>query len=384
MAASADELAAGRVRIRNRQDVRDLGWLTARWELADDGDVLGSGGLELPTIGPGQEATVDLAEWTVPDSGPKGERWLTVRFVAAQGLSWAPEGFEIAVLQLILEPTARTSVPSALGAPAAGSLEPTQGPRVDDHGLLVHELLASPPRLALWRAPTDNDRIGGVAERWRRWGLDRLERRLVSVERGTDATVARSEYLGADGIVIAHEQRLTRFDEHTIRFDEAVVIPDELTDLARVGTTFEVVPGVESVEWFGTGPHETYPDRKRGGLVGRWRSTVSEQHVPYVRPQENGGHADVRWLRLTGVDGRGLSIVLDRPAQVSVSHYRPVDLATATHDDELRPRAETIVHLDAAHRGLGTASCGPDTLPEYLVGPGTYAWSWSLTDLERS
>ncbi len=45
------------------------------------------------------------------------------------------------------------------------------------------------------------------------------------------------------------------------------------------------------------------------------------------------------------------------------------------------PAAETIVHLDAAHRGLGTASCGPDTLPEYLVGPGTYEWSWTIASL---
>ena len=26
----------------------------------------------------------------------------------------------------------------------------------------------------------------------------------------------------------------------------------------------------------------------------------------------------------------------------------------------------------------GRPSCGPDTLPQYLVGPGTYPWSWSL------
>jgi beta-galactosidase len=63
---------------------------------------------------------------------------------------------------------------------------------------------------------------------------------------------------------------------------------------------------------------------------------------------------------------------------VSALHYRAADLAAATHDVELTPRAETVVHLDAAHRGLGTASCGPDTLPEYLVGPGIYRWSWTL------
>ena len=78
--------------------------------------------------------------------------------------------------------------------------------------------------------------------------------------------------------------------------------------------------------------------------------------------------------------GRGLRIALGRPGQVSATHFRASDLAAATHDVELTPRAETIVHLDAAHRGLGTASCGPDTLPEYLVGPGTYRWTWTLTD----
>jgi beta-galactosidase len=143
-----------------------------------------------------------------------------------------------------------------------------------------------------------------------------------------------------------------------------------------------VVPGLYRLEWFGRGPHETYPDRRRGGAVGRWRSTVSEQYVPYIRPQENGGHADVRWLELRDATGRGLRITLDRPRQVSATHFRAADLAAATHDVELSPRPETLIHLDAAHRGLGTASCGPDTLPEYLVGPGEYRWSWSLHRLD--
>ena len=47
-------------------------------------------------------------------------------------------------------------------------------------------------------------------------------------------------------------------------------------------------------------------------------------------------------------------------------------------------RPETIVHLDAAHRGVGTASCGPDTLPGYLVGPGTYRWSWTLMPFAKA
>ena len=101
----------------------------------------------------------------------------------------------------------------------------------------------------------------------------------------------------------------------------------------------------------------------------------------YARPQENGGHADVRWVELRDDAGRGLRLGFGRPSQVSVTHFRAADLDAAGHDAELLPVAGSVIQLDAAHRGLGTASCGPDTLPEYLVGPGTYRWSWTIEPL---
>jgi beta-galactosidase len=37
------------------------------------------------------------------------------------------------------------------------------------------------------------------------------------------------------------------------------------------------------------------------------------------------------------------------------------------------------VHLDVAHRGLGTASCGPDVLPQYRLCAGTYTFAYRLS-----
>jgi beta-galactosidase len=220
-----------------------------------------------------------------------------------------------------------------------------------------------------------------MAAAWEQAGLDRLARRPVSIERdGPRATIV-DEVTTAVGILIRHERSVTVLAGGTIRVDEAVEVPAELSDVSRVGTVLELIPGLEHLTWFGTGPHETYPDRKRGGLVGRWQTTVTDAATQYIRPQENGGRADVRWFTLTRDDGTGIRIEVDRPAQVSATHYRAADLAAATHDVELTARSETIVHLDAAHRGLGTASCGPDTLPRYLVGPGTYRWSWTLRSM---
>ncbi len=263
---------------------------------------------------------------------------------------------------------------------------PTDGAAValDAEGRLVHPLLAAPPTLSLWRAPTDNDRIGGMAARWLEAGVDRLERRLTGIERTGATTIVRTVYTTAAGIEIPHEAAYTPLADGAIAVSESVDLPPGLIDLPRIGTVLEVVAGPETLRWFGTGPVETYPDRKRGGLVGTWTSTVAEQAVPYVRPQENGGHADVRWLEIGGADGSGLRIDLDQPRQVSVTHQRAADLAAATHDIDVVSVPETIVHLDAVHHGLGTASCGPDTLPEYCLVAGTHRWAWTLRDLSRS
>ena len=37
-----------------------------------------------------------------------------------------------------------------------------------------------------------------------------------------------------------------------------------------------------------------------------------------------------------------------------------------------------VVHVDVAHRGLGTASCGPDVLDRYRIRPDTYRFSYRL------
>jgi beta-galactosidase len=300
-----------------------------------------------------------------------GEAFLTVRAATADDLGWASRGFEVCAVQLPVR--VRSGAPVTTAAAAADVAV-----ELDVDGRLVHPLLAAPPTLSLWRAPTDNDRIGGMAGRWAAWGVDRLQRRLESVDRGPATTFVRSTYETGNGTPIPHEASYTILADGGTAVVETIEIPEELTDLARIGTLLEVVPGPETLRWFGSGPHETYPDRKRGGLVGIWESTVTEQYVPYVYPQENGGHADVRWLELGDARGDGLRIDLDEPRQVSVTHVRAADLAAAGHDIHVEPVAETIVHLDAAHRGLGTASCGPDTLPEYLVNPGTYTWGWTL------
>jgi beta-galactosidase len=64
--------------------------------------------------------------------------------------------------------------------------------------------------------------------------------------------------------------------------------------------------------------------------------------------------------------------------EFTANHYTAHDLYAAYHTYDLKPRPETILSLDYHQRGLGTASCGPDILPQYKIGPGKYQFRYSL------
>lgn len=350
----------------NHQHFRGLAWLTGEWELSlADGRTL-TAPAELPDLRPGETAAVPLP-FELPEEG--GEAWLTLRVTTAGDEPWAPRGTVVCLPQVRL----REAVPQAPVMLKNRFVE------VDDDGLLVHPLLTAAPTLSLWRAPTDNDELGGMAPRWRDWGLDALVRKVADVRRSPGRVTVHAEYACAAGVV-RHLQVFTAV-EGAIHVAESAELPDGLDDVARVGSVFETVAGLDLMEWYGQGPWESYPDRAFGAPVGHHSVPVDALFTPYLRPQESGGRHGVRHFTLSAPDATGLAVVLDEPRQVGVSRYRAADLTGVTHHDELVPRAGCVVHIDAAHRGLGTASCGPDTTASYLVAPGVHRWSWTLRAL---
>ena len=171
-----------------------------------------------------------------------------------------------------------------LGAMTAEGGSPIE---LDADGYLIHPLLAAGPRLSLWRAPTDNDRFGGLAARWQSAGLADLRPGPASIEReGASVIVHREVEVGARRV--AHRQTFTPLPDGGIQVAEEAVIPPGLDDLPRVGTVLELIPGLEQVEWFGIGPHESLPRpqafRPRGPLALDGRRTSSRPTSGHRRP----------------------------------------------------------------------------------------------------
>lgn len=68
-----------------------------------------------------------------------------------------------------------------------------------------------------------------------------------------------------------------------------------------------------------------------------------------------------------GSPGAGIFVESNRTFQFSIIPFSDVLLEKARHINDLKRDGMLTVHLDAEQAGVGTATCGPGVLPQYLV-----------------
>jgi beta-galactosidase len=264
--------------------------------------------------------------------------------------------------------------------------------RLTAYGPKGENLLQSGPQLAVWRGATDNDGIklmldkqgGKPLARWLALGLDKLQQQLEGIR-----VLETDEGLPAVEVVhrasgrgqwddFTHTQRYCLEPSGELRVENEVRLGAGVSDPPRIGVRLALPAGLEALSWYGRGPWESYADRKAAAHFGVYHSTVAQEYVPYIMPQEHGHKTDVRWLQLTDAGGAGVRVEGEPTIEFAASHYTAEDLYAARHTTDLQPRPEVILQLDAAQRGLGTASCGPDTLEKYRLLEPEYHFAYRL------
>jgi beta-galactosidase/beta-glucuronidase len=389
------DLLAGQLKITNAHHFSRLSELEIGWNLVADGEVLQWGTLADLDTPPGESQVVSLP-FTQPVLTPGGEYWLTLSFRLAEDTPWAEKGHEVAWEQFRV-PFASREAPileladlPELGVEEAGEHITVRGPgfrlvfdkrsgTINSWEYRGREMVSQGPLLNFWRAPTDNDAsLRGdqtAALRWREAGLDRLQHDVgkirleqiapQAVQVGVPSSIHAPDR--ADGF--ACETTYTLYGSGDVVIESHVLPGANLPPLPRIGLQMQLQAGYETFTWYGRGPHETYRDRQAGAQVGVYSGTVDDQYVPYIVPQENGNKTDVRWVALTDGEGVGLLVVGMPRLEVSAHHFTVQDLTHARHTYELKRRDCVVLNLDSIQSGLGGASCGPGTLPEYLVEP---------------
>jgi beta-galactosidase len=401
-----------RVRVRSKYDFISTVHLDGRFELTVDGRVVQRGRLPRLDLAPGEARVV-----TVPCRIPRVQRGqevhLMLRWRDRRNLPLLGSGFEAAWVQLALPAmaAARPIIPARHRA--AGLVLSEDGEqfivRGDDVELSVdrstcelcawrvggRDLLVSGPRVTLWRAPIENDGIRAWMDRgyrnslsrWCEAGLDRIHHACdrIAARRQPDGSVRLSAELrawGADERAAVVEERVLVIDGRgSIAARHRFSVPAALDDLPRLGVAFGCGDGLDRMEWFGHGPHESYCDRLRGAPVGRYACGVRDRYVPYIMPQEHGNIAGLRWLALRRGDGAGLLAGAHSRMEGKATQVSDACQTAARHTTDLVFDPRTTLHLEAAMRGLGTASCGPDTLERYRIRTGTHRLAYRLTPL---
>ncbi len=375
------------VKIGNRLDFASLSHLHGAWTLLRDGEVLQQGALPALDVPAGGEMLVTLP-YTLPVGQPGAEYWLNIHFTLAEEAKWAPRGFAVSHAQFVLPVETPRAPLLALSSQPALHVEEAEGAyllrgedfrlRFDRHLGIISSweyqglsLLTAGPRFNVWRAPTDND--VHFAEEWRRHYLDRLQTRIDLAEQVS--VLPGAVQIRVESVLAAYTQTpafacnylYTIYGSGDVLIETTVIPLKELPTLPRLGLQLRLPGSFNRFTWYGRGPHESYCDRKESAPVGVYAGTVQEQYVPYVFPQENGNKADTRWAALTNSRGLGLLAIGLPLLNVSAHHYTPEDFTAARHTCDLTRRNETILHLDHRQAGLGSNSCGPGPLPQYLI-----------------
>jgi beta-galactosidase len=398
----AIDARAGRLRVTNRYQFRDLSNLELRWRLRRDGIVVAEGSDPLPEIAPLTSAEVGL-HLPRTDWAQGSEYHLDVRYIRKAEDGLLPAGHEEAAQQFDL---GMPGGPAPAPRPAGGRVTISESAdaivlsagdvRAEvsrGSGLLRSfrkgdsELLAAPLTPDFWRAPTDND-FGGdwqvTLGVWKEAGPGFRVERVESATAGGVATVTATGTIpaGDTPLILTYALRPGGVLEVGER-----LVPVEGADLPRMpryGMRTQLPGSFHRTEWFGRGPAESYRDRKSSTDVGRWTLDVAQWAHPYVRPQETGNRTDVRWLELRDDRGLGLRIEGEPLLEVTAIPYAREDLDPGehkmqTHWGELKPRDAVFLDIDYGQMGVGGInSWGPTALEKYSLPYGAYDYRFRL------
>lgn len=209
-----------------------------------------------------------------------------------------------------------------------------------------------------------------------RWIENDTYTNTVSSVTCSDKALARGDGYVTLSALMTNAEMLSYIIKYTIyadgTMDVSTTFATKSGEIRRLGLSMMLVPGLEQVEYYAMGPEANYVDRGSGARMGLFRTTVSDMHELFVKPQTMGNRQQLRHVRFSNAAGSSLTVEAEGDVGFSALHFTDKDLMDAQHDFDLTPRAETVVHFDRMQRGLGNGSCGQGTgtLSKYCVPSG--------------
>lgn len=308
-------------------------------------------------------------QWKLDEKVSYRARYLEFSFMTREATKFIASGHEVAYDQIKLpdgapevEPTSSDIVrgsyqetPTSLVLFRAGAelyLDPRTG-IITRYVVDGKEVLEAPLTPNFWRAPTDNDKPGGLIKDYT--PMRNATPKLESKQYFDQGLTLKRSYL--DGkvqetvLVYLDEKGWLNITSTLERGDKA----EDLKGIFRYGLQTEISRAYAKTEWFGRGPTESYSDRKIGSRFRRWQMPTADMTTYYIRPQENGNRTDVSLLKLSGEASPTLTVKGN--FNFSIWPYTQATLEAAEHTTDLTAAKNYILNIDYGQAGLG----GDDT-----------------------
>ena len=389
-----------KIRIRNRYCFTPLSDFTFHYQLLRNGRMIKGGTMSLPNVEPGDSCFIDLpCEVPEEDEDNAHNYHLNLSLRLKEATNWAEAGHEVAREQLVLgkfrnyrsfaRSTLSTFIAEENSQLIKGTGENFTFAISKQTGALTELTYNGKPIIVTGeKVPFGNLTFNG----YRSINNDRrgnLGSKIVSPK------VTMEQKDGHVTVTVKYDVKAGRDERTTVPVETVYDITSDGTikvittfgneanqDFSRLGLIAALEPRLGNVEWFGRGPHENYPDRKTSAFMGVWNNTVNGMTEEYIKPQSMGERCDVMWVTFTDDKGEGIRIQTKGSDSFSFSalHYMDEELWQTKYKHELSKihRPEIILHLDAAMRGLGNASCGPGPLPEYELREKSYNYGFVI------
>ena len=285
---------------------------------------------------------------------------------------WAPKGFVVAREQFVLQPsqfflafagrdTVAEETDEGFVAPTNnGSITISKTGALTSWVVNGKEMLQGPLEPYFWKPENDNQNAAHFAERTAIW-KDAADKRTVKSIRveGRQVIAEMSLPVGAD-------LKLT----YDLKADGRIMVnmdyqptATNIATIPKFGMRMRLPADFTQIKYYGRGPWENYPDRKRSAFLGEYEMPLSEYETEYIHPQDNGNRCDVRWFEIGNLRIDGW-----QPLCIRAWDYGEEDLEGSGHPQDI-PRGRFVnLNIDLDIHGVGGADTwGKRTLPQYTI-----------------
>ena len=177
------------------------------------------------------------------------------------------------------------------------------------------------PKPNFWRAVTDNDFGNHMETNNIEWKKATLQSTVSNTNYKTleNGSVLLNVTYNLPGVETTFASNYTISGTGVIQIKNTLNASNYKGDIPRIGMRLQIPKAYNNLSYYGRGPWENYQDRKASAFIDLYTSKVTDQYVPYIRPQDNGYKTDSRWIALSNNNNNGVLFVSKNNQKLSFS-----------------------------------------------------------------